>query len=90
MKIRQRIPNFVDGVTPKQDTFETCEELLNLEWVKNWDTIDSDEIPFWRYSESKHGDEYLLMAEYKNGKNHKSWVIGYMSCSVGLPEYKTS
>ena len=98
MHIKQHIPNFFDGIEPKTWEFNNLEELLSIDWIKDWQTLSTGNIeeggiideglPFYRYSQSKHGDSYLLMAEWKDEKNHKWWVLGYLSGDVGLPKFE--
>lgn len=88
MQIRSHIPNMIEGVNSATTTFKTKDELLNIDWINNWCKNLFDGVPFWRYSEWKHGDEWLLMAEYKNDNQHKWWVVGFLSDKIGLPEFK--
>lgn len=80
-KIRQHIPNFITGAEVKEVVFKTIEELLDIDFVKNFKRED-----FYRYSLSGN----KLMAEYKNGNE---WcVIGHIDnpYQINLPklEYK--
>ena len=91
MKITKHIPNFVDTIEKHlPDVVENTEELLSLEWIKNFSEFDFDSVPFWRYSTSEYTGDFLLMAEWKNDKNHKWWVIGYVDERPDLPEFKAS
>lgn len=36
MKIKQYIPDFCSGFTPKEATFNTKEEFLNIDWIQDW------------------------------------------------------
>ena len=87
MKITQHVPNYISGCDPRVTEFESLEELLEIEWVKQWSTHDMKDLPFWRYSESKGKYDIILMAEWKEGDKHTWWVLGYLSESVGLPEW---
>lgn len=88
MIIRKHIPGSVSGIEPQQCEVSSQAELLALDWVVTWGSDEIDGAPFWRYSQSKHGEEYLLMGEWKNDTGHKWWVIGYMSESADLPGFR--
>lgn len=88
MKIRRHIPGFVDVDPPEDIEFRSIEELLAIEWLKNDRENDFDGIPFWRHSQSRYGDEWLLLSEWKGNGVHKWWVVGYLSDDMGLPEFK--
>ena len=78
-----------EGVEPRQDEFNSVEELLNIEWIKEWKNGFFENIPFWRYSMEKREVDALLLVEYKKGPYHKWMVIGYMSDPVeGLPRFE--
>jgi len=89
VKMRQHLPDSID-TDPTEITFESLAELLQIEWVASWSNEIFDGIPFWRYSQSQHGDEWMLIAEWKEGDKHRWWVLGYLSDNVGLPEFKAS
>ncbi len=86
MRLRKHIPNMVSGVEPEYWDCSITDDMLNLDWVKRWNK-EMNGLPFWRYSQSKYGDEYLLMGEYKNNDKHSWLVIGYMSEDSGLPKF---
>ena len=90
MILRKHIPNFVSGENPLQWRVTSKDELLEIGWVNQWSKDDFEGVPFYRYSQSKHGDEYLLMGEWKDNAKYKWWVIGYMSDNIGLPEFKST
>ena len=86
----QHIPGFVSGTEPKSFDFDTLDELLNHEVVKQW-RMDPFNVGmsapkgwFYRYSLSEH----RLMAELKHGKEW--YVIGYIKHpdKVELPEWE--
>lgn len=90
-KIKQHIPNWVDGYEPEITEFNTLDELLAIPWVKKWTTIPE----FYRFSASsdQSADRFLvpemthLMAELKQGREW--WVVGLMKHNVPeLPEWK--
>lgn len=89
MKITQHVPNYIDGDHQTAE-FGSLEELLEIDWVKSWSTHDMKDLPFWRYSESNGSQDIILMGEWKEGDKHSWWVIGYLSESVGLPEWEHS
>ncbi len=86
MILRKHIPSMCDGVKEEQWQVESTDELLELDWVKSWHK-DFDGLPFSQFSQSKDGDEYLLMAEWRKGAVRKWWVLGYLSEDAGLPEF---
>jgi len=90
MIIRKHVPGSASAVEPQQVEVANQAELLTLDWVATWGSDAFDGVPFWRYSQAKHGEEYLLMGEWKNDTDHKWWVIGYMSEKTDLPEFKAS
>lgn len=88
MIFRTHIANFCSGIDPKEYEVNTTDELLALNTVKDWKHhIIGGPIPFYQYSQSKHGSEYLLIAEYKKEEKHIWWVIGYLSEKPKLPEF---
>lgn len=89
MRLRKHIPNMVSGVELDHWDCQSASDMLNLDWVKRW-SKEMDGLPFFRYSQSKHGEEYLLMGEWKKDSEHSWWVIGYISEDAGLPEFKTT
>lgn len=93
MKIKQHIPNSTSGAEPKGAEFSSLEELLKIDFVERWghDMIkgENDCDRFFRFSFSPYVaadlnavDNYLLMAEFNEGKN--SWVVGYLDSIEGL------
>jgi len=87
MILRQHIPNFCSDIDPKQYEVNNTEELLALDVVKSWKFVDMP-AKFHQYSQSKHENEYLLIAEYEEEEKRKWWVIGYLSEKPTLPEFK--
>ena len=90
IEIRRHIPTYVEGESSERAVVQDSNELLALPWVSSWADDRFKGVPFWRFSQSSNGKEWLLMAEWKNGTGHKWWVIGYLSESVGLPEFKAT
>ena len=84
--IKQHIPNFVSGFDPVTQNFETLEELLDIDFVKQW----SGDNDFHQFSIGPYGDRWHLMAEQNNGK--RWWVVGYITGIVKddlhLPDWK--
>ena len=81
--IRKHIPNFIDtDRLPDENDFETTDQLLNIPWVKEWES-PFDGRPFYRWSKS---DNHLI-AEYDNGKFW--WVIGFIRNpdNIELPKW---
>lgn len=79
-KIKQYRPAFIDCEDDnKEIIFNTTEELLGIDFVKNF----SQNGNFYKYSIS----ENHLMAEYENG--YEWWVIGYINNpkEVNLPKW---
>ena len=89
MEIIQHIPNFISGVRPKKFIVDNINDVLDLDWVKAWKD-DVNEVPFYRYSKSEYCGEYQLIAEYRNSKHHKWYVVGFMTESAELPNFKPS
>lgn len=93
MKAEQYRPNFFSGFEQSQNHFNTTDELLNIDWVKNF----KENPNFHRFSisrdESKILDkpQHTLMAEYKNGFGW--WGVAFIrdediSGINDLPEWK--
>jgi len=76
-RIRQHRPAFVTGFENEVVKFNTAEELLEIEFVKNFSRNDN----FYRYSLGSGA----LMAEYEDG--YEWWVIGHIDNAeeVNLP-----
>lgn len=70
-------PSFFSGFQKKKNHFSNTEELLNIEWVKNF----ANDNEFHRFSLSRDRDntkygrkpQHTLMAEIKNG--FEWWVV---------------
>ena len=79
--IRQRVPGFIDGVTPHEADFETLDELLALEWVQKYTQRTS-----MKFSHFAQADESIFMAMYNKGEK---WIgVGYLTHPVdGLPDW---
>jgi hypothetical protein len=75
MLAEQYRPNFFSGFEQKKNHFSNTEELLNIEWVKNF----ANDNEFHRFSLSRYKNKYggmpqhTLMAERKNG--FEWWVV---------------
>ncbi len=88
IKIKQHIPNFAQGFTPKEAEAETIGDLLDTEWIRQFLVTEMRGVKFWRYSISTEtGCDIKLMAEYGNIAERERgwWVIGYLSEDVDLP-----
>jgi len=75
MTAEQYRPNYFSGFHQEETHFSNTEELLNIDWVKNF----ADDNEFYRFSLSRDKDKYggkpqhTLMAERKNG--FEWWVV---------------
>jgi hypothetical protein len=69
MKIRQHIPSYISGLTPKITIFNSIHELLEIEWIKQYK--DENLSHFCRDDEG-----VTLMIENEDGTNF--WVLGYI------------
>lgn len=81
---RQHIPNFIEGVTPDEASFNSIEDLMLVPSVKRW----REHPGFVRLTSHEACDgrwRYHLMAEMKDGK---FWVVGFLDCAVDLPEWR--
>jgi hypothetical protein len=77
-KLTQHIPNFAyNGEERKSWEFNTVEELLNLEWVKNFGKKDHS----FMISNSNN-----LMIVSNNGSWW--WVVGRLEKPVDLPVWR--
>ena len=80
--IKQHIPNFIDGVDPKNATLQSVADLDIIDWIRSW----KESAGFHRFSQSADYGRYLLMAEYSGGAEW--WVVGYLDQNIpGLPEW---
>jgi len=89
MIFRQHVPGFVEMDDEDKMVIEvlSTEELLNIDWVaQNKDSRNP--IPFWRYSQSKYGSEWMLLVEYKNEKGYEWYVLGYIDQDINLPQFE--
>ena len=83
--IKQHRPAYMSGFEDAKIEFETVEELLEIDFVKNF----SDQPEFYRFSFSQmDGDPYAggLMCENNEGRSW--WVVGYLIAPVELPDWK--
>jgi len=85
-KIKQYRPNLVTTTEEnKIVSFETTEELLNIDFVKNFSNRDN----FYRFSLSidNYFNQHSLMAEYDEGREW--WVVGFIDnpLEVNLPKW---
>ena len=65
-QVRQRRPNYFSGFDAEVVDFDSSEELVSIDFIKNW----AAEPDFYRLSR----DGIHLMAELKEGRSW--WVIG--------------
>ncbi len=79
-RIEQHISGWAGGLRLKAVEFETCEELLAIDWVR---TFTVSRPSFHRFSQA--GGK--LMAEYMQGRMW--YVVGYLESVVaGVPEWR--
>ena len=89
-KLKRRYPNFCSGFEETEHFFSTKEELLNIDWVKQWTEAknyyqfslgEQDNVP---WSDGRQA----LMVELDGGK--KWFVIGWLwlETPIGLLEWK--
>lgn len=91
MIAKQYRPNFFDGFEKNESHFSSTDELLEIDWVKNFTNDDN----FHRFSLSrdKRGTHnHTLMAEYNDG--FEWWVVAFIneediSGIDDLPEWKS-
>lgn len=97
-QIIQYRPNFFTGFHNETKTFNSLEELFNIQWVDNFRKLTNEQIDptFYQYSIIKHigkkGYVYTLMAEYNKGLNW--YVVGIIDdgeiikeLPVWIPKY---
>ena len=79
--IKQYKPAFFTGFKKAEVQFETKEELLNIDWVKNF----SDPIYGMNHFHQFSVSNGILMAEYDNGGH---WhVVGFITDSEVINEF---
>lgn len=74
-KIKQYRPNYFSGYENQIESFNSFEQLLNIDFVKKF----SNHNNFYRYSLAlgeSYEDNNTLMAEYENGSVW--WVVGFI------------
>ena len=73
MEAEQYRPNFFSGFEQEKNHFNNSNELLNIDWIKNFAKNDN----FHRFSikRDKHAGkpQHVLVAEYDNG--FRWWVV---------------
>lgn len=81
--IIRHIPSFVDTDHRHAAEFETTEQMLSIDWVKDFEEL-WDGMPFHRWS--KQDD--CLIVEHGGGRHW--WVVGHIKnpSDVNLPEWK--
>ncbi len=89
--IRQYRPAYFTGYENEIKEFNSIEELLNIDFVKNFKYLSNGEVDkdFYQYSIGNNGERDILIAEYKEG--YEWWVIGYINENEiikGLPLFK--
>jgi hypothetical protein len=80
--VTQYFPAFMDMGEPEVVQYDTLEDLLNIDWVKKFSTIDD----FYRFS----SDAKFLMIERRGGE--KWYVIGILDKPedrLPKPEFKS-
>lgn len=81
MRIKQRIPGFIEGVEPQEAEVESLDQLLGLPWIQRWTSDKTFEKLMW-------APDGFLMAILKD---KSFWVIAYMeSNDFGLPVWKAT
>lgn len=86
IQVRRYRPAFFEGYPIEELEVGSLEELLEVDWVKNWTTSPG----FHRFSVSRHYQYHNLMAEFKEGKEW--WVVAILEgeepeAYVTLPEW---
>ena len=81
--IHRHFPVYVDS-EPCSQSFNTLEELLNIDWVNIWATCKD----FYRFSISVGNSRPMLMAELRDG--YSWWVLGYLENldGIDLPKWE--
>ena len=97
-EIRQHIPNYVEGFTPRTVVFETLEELLAIDWVAQH-AVPMPEIELVNVLTGEKAEppkssgpfhRFSQSQEWENrwllmaefAEGKKWWVVGYMKESV--------
>jgi|DEB0MinimDraft_10_1074344.scaffolds.fasta_scaffold00875_6 hypothetical protein len=83
IKFRRHYPSFFTGGYEGEIEVASLEELLEVEWIKNFSKY-TGKSKFYRYSISGKS----LMAEYNKGETW--WVIGYTNTELSLPKWDRS
>ncbi len=89
-RVKQHIPGFVDGLTPKEATVDAADKIKEIDFVKSHaaPTTNTDD-PFVRFSVSYGSQTPYLMAEHEK----TFWVIAYLyggtkeNLSAHFPEW---
>jgi len=85
-KFTEHRPGFVSGFENHSYEFETKEELLDIEYIKQW----ANDSEFHRFSIRKDysdvpGKEHVLIAEIDKGQEW--WRVGYISQTEVVNEF---
>lgn len=81
---RPHMPGFMDFEPDPSVDFTTMAELLAVPIVQRF----MAQAGFYRLSLSGNQEQWLLMAEYKEGKDW--YVLGYLKDQIDLPRLDTS
>jgi hypothetical protein len=82
-EIREHVPQFVEGVTPRRVEFEMLEQLLAIPWVAEFRDLRTTGHLFYRFSKS--GGKLMVECD----KGDWWWVVGHIKHPelVDLPEW---
>ena len=92
MKVKRRFPNYFTVFEETEHEITTKEELLELDWVKNYSEIKGHMGVYYSPSTNKEYPDHL-MALSKNEEGRVIYfVVGYIfgnGAELGLVDYKT-
>ena len=72
-EIIQHIPSYCEGFIDKQTSqFDTTEELLNISWVKQWESLGG--FVSW----AKFGNRLIAVFDGKHCNGSLWWVAGFI------------
>ncbi|MFA5366354.1 MAG: hypothetical protein WC333_00325 [Dehalococcoidia bacterium] len=92
MKIKRRFPNFFEGFEETEHEVNTREELLNLDWVKNYEKIVGHMGLFYSPGSTfvDGAPDFLMSLVRQNDGKVIYFVVGYIYGSgkdLGLEDY---
>jgi len=91
MKIKRRYPNFFTGFEETEHEVSTKEELMNIDWIKNYNKIPNHMGVFYSPKSFDDSPDMLMSLAKDNNGKVIYFVVGYIygdAKELGLEDYK--